>query len=163
MSRKPILLIVEDEPELRELLKLQCESSVYSIEAVEDGAIALRRVLEKANSDKKIDVIVSDINMPNLNGIELLESLRKNRIDIPFIFITAYADKEKAIKALKLGAYDFLEKPYDPDLLLKTLLTAFESLGQFEAMQLSSNDSSNEQLNKLRAVSSALKKKNESQ
>src|SRR5690606_16298020 len=69
---------------------------------------------------------LTDVNMPKLSGLELLARARAAGLVTPFIFLTGYGDKEKAVKALRLGAMDFLEKPWDEDRLVAVVLDALE-------------------------------------
>ncbi len=114
------LLIVEDESDLRSLLIEElAEIPNIQIEEAANGALALEKL--KTTS---ITAILSDINMPELNGLEFLEAARKQGFDTPLVFLTGYGDKEKVIRALRLGAFDFLSKPYDRQLLLETVSRA---------------------------------------
>lgn len=114
------LLIVEDESDLRSLLVEELEEIPnIRIEEAANGAIALEKL--KSTS---ITAILSDINMPELNGLDFLEAARNLGFDTPLVFLTGYGDKEKAIRALRLGAFDFLSKPYDRELLIETVSRA---------------------------------------
>ena len=73
------------------------------------------------NVESKPDVVLVDINMPGMNGIQLIEKLSANNFQIPIIVVTGYADKELAIKALNLGAYALLEKPIDFEVFFRML------------------------------------------
>jgi DNA-binding NtrC family response regulator len=114
------LLIVEDESELRSLLAEELAEipNVQILEAA-NGIIALEKL-----KTTPITAILSDINMPELNGLDFLEAARNLGFDTPLVFLTGYGDKEKAIRALRLGAFDFLSKPYDRQLLVETVSRA---------------------------------------
>lgn len=92
------------------------------------------RITEAANGLEALELvktnsyhaILSDINMPKLNGLEFLQQIRNLNIHTPFILLTAYGDKEKAIAALRLGAFDFIDKPWSEEYLLHTIGRAIE-------------------------------------
>lgn len=110
-NNKKKLLIVDDEVDLRDLLyeqliELDIENGL-EIHQAENGKIAL----DLAQSEW-FDAILSDINMPIMTGLEFLANLRKTGSETPVVFLTGFADKSKAIEALRLDAFDFLEKPW---------------------------------------------------
>ncbi len=115
------LLIVDDEPGLRTILEEVLRNTVSQVETASDGKDALQKI--RAGS---VDVVISDINMPVMDGIELLANVRDLQIECPFIFLTGYGDKEKAVEALRLGATDFLDKPFDPDEIIAVVRKAME-------------------------------------
>ncbi len=75
---------------------------------------------------EKIDMVLLDIAMPNMNGIETFEHMREASIDIPVIFLTASGDEDDVLDALSLGAINYLKKPYVPQELLKRVAKGFE-------------------------------------
>lgn len=109
MSNKvPKILIVEDEPDIREILKIFMTSLGYETLIAENGKIALEKI-----QGEDINVVISDLMMPHVSGMMLLEELRRSGFTNPFIFVTAYPSHEASVQALRLGAFDFLEKPFD--------------------------------------------------
>jgi two-component system phosphate regulon sensor histidine kinase PhoR len=102
------ILIVDDEPELREMLTEFLVVLGGQIASAENGLKGLEMI-----ESFKPTVILSDINMPEMTGIKMLENIRMNGIDTPVIFLTAFADQEFLVKALRFGAFDFLNKPFD--------------------------------------------------
>jgi DNA-binding NtrC family response regulator len=128
------LLIVDDEFLVCESLKELLSLEGYTVDAVPDGAAALAKVKED-----RYQLIISDIRMPGLNGIELLKELKGRAPDTAIIFITGHGHIEGAVEAIKLGAYDYITKPID-DLRLKVsikhaleqkkLLASYNSLKQ---------------------------------
>jgi YesN/AraC family two-component response regulator len=115
------LLIVDDEDGIRKILSEILRQSASSIQTASNGKEAL--ALIKAGSP---DVVLSDINMPMMSGLDLLAQVRSMGVETPFVFLTGYGDKEKAIEALRLGATDFLEKPFNPDVVIEVIGKAFE-------------------------------------
>ncbi|MDD2894591.1 MAG: response regulator [Aliarcobacter sp.] len=112
------ILCVEDDELIREQLFLSINDFFKEVIIAKDGKEALEKVLE---SEIKIDVIVSDISMPFMNGIEFLQNVRKIDKYIPFIFSTAFSDKEYLISAIKHGVSDFFVKPLDVMVLLEKI------------------------------------------
>ncbi|MBI5807248.1 MAG: sigma-54-dependent Fis family transcriptional regulator [Ignavibacteriales bacterium] len=108
MSAK--ILIVDDEKPIRESLKIILEEEGYKTDVAADGEEALAKI-----KDDNFDIIISDIKMPKLDGIQLLESATKISPDSFFIIMTAYASVKTAIDALRNGAYDYLIKPVEFD------------------------------------------------
>lgn len=102
------VLIVDDDDLVRETLQFVLEEGGYSVHAVSSGAEALR-ILER----QPIDIVLSDIFMPGMNGFDLLRQIRERAPDIPVILITGYGNIEMAREALRRGATDFITKPYN--------------------------------------------------
>jgi DNA-binding NtrC family response regulator len=103
-----VLLIVDDEPSLRALLAEQMRRLGFTTITAENGARALEIFREQ-----QIDTIISDIEMPEMNGLEFLAELRASGSEVPFIIVAGHGDNENAVEALRLGATDFLDKPFD--------------------------------------------------
>ena len=102
------ILIVDDEQSYRQLLTLVFESDGHSIRTAANGREAVELVREEAP-----DVIVSDVRMPDMDGIEMLRAVRETYADLGVVFMTAHASVESAREAFKLGADDFVTKPFD--------------------------------------------------
>ena len=115
------LLIVDDEPDIRDTLELILQDHVSNITLAVSGLDALEKI-EK----EEFDAVLSDVNMPKLNGIELLRTIRKKGIYVPFVFLTGYGDKEKTVEALRLGAFDILDKPWEQENLIDVICNALE-------------------------------------
>ncbi|MEW6067596.1 MAG: response regulator [Nitrospirota bacterium] len=115
--KMPTILIVDDSPTMRQLIKFALKRIANSrvIEA-SDGVDALKKL-----SSEKIDIILSDINMPLMNGIQLVSHLKENPAhkDIPIIMITTEGAEEEREKAIALGANTYLTKPIQTPELLK--------------------------------------------
>ena len=101
------ILIAEDEANLRLVLQKELERLGYRVQAAPDGEAALRR-LEESN----VDVLLCDINMPRIDGMELLRRVHERPNPPEVIMLTGQATVETAVEAMKLGAYDYLTKPY---------------------------------------------------
>ncbi|MDR1878225.1 MAG: sigma-54 dependent transcriptional regulator [Bacteroidales bacterium] len=117
----PKILIVDDEAVIRSTLREILEYEHYEITEA-DNARKTLEILEKQD----IKVIISDIKMNGMNGIELLEELQNRGNTVPVIVITGHGDVETAVEALKKGAFDFIQKPLDLNRLLISVRNAFE-------------------------------------
>jgi len=102
------ILIVDDEANIRKVLKALLEQEHYTVHEARDGIEALA-LLKK----EEIHTIITDLRMPNLDGMGLLKSVSKSYPDIPVIIITAHESVDSAVSALKLGALDYISKPFD--------------------------------------------------
>ena len=118
MQNQRTILVIEDDSEFRNLLRLQLTLAGYRMEAAEDGIEG-----GKALAERRPDLVLSDINMPNLNGFELLARIRadKKTATIPVILLSGNNDQESAAEAVRLGASDFLVKPVQVDVLLASI------------------------------------------
>ncbi|MDH5371243.1 MAG: response regulator, partial [Gammaproteobacteria bacterium] len=120
MEQKPRIIFVDDDPNAGELMLRFSEEASYSCTVFRLPMMALEHF-----KNVGADLIVSDLRMPKMTGVELLEAVREHNPDIPFIIITGYANVDDAIEALRLGASDFIKKPFDMDelqiLIEKTL------------------------------------------
>ncbi len=115
------ILIVEDDPNLLITLKELFTREGYSVTGASDGSEALK-ILNSVN----IDLVISDLMIPGLSGMELLNTINELKHNCEFIMITAYGTIETAIEAIKKGAYDFITKPINKNQLLKTVKLAIE-------------------------------------
>ena len=115
------ILVVDDEKSVRDSLKMILEYEHYDVVFAENGGKALANV--EKNS---FDVILLDIKMPGMDGMEVLHRLKDTHPEIPVIIISGHGTIENAVEATKLGAYDFLSKPLDRDKVLVTVRNAIE-------------------------------------
>ena len=120
-SEKASILILEDDPDTQALLKLLLENGGYETTVAGDGIEALMHL-----GKKDFALILSDITMPNLDGIQLLEMNNKKGIQIPVILLTAQTGEEFELKGLELGAADYLKKPIKKDTLLMRVKKVLE-------------------------------------
>ncbi len=106
----PRILVVDDDDNLRWVLQTQLEQMGYAAATAADGAAALEAI------DKEPPALVlTDLKMPVMSGMELLEQIRRNYPEVPVVIITAYGTIQNAVQAMRLGAYDYLTKPIDYD------------------------------------------------
>src|ERR1051325_2247591 len=113
------LLVADDDPGLRESLERALTREGYRIVLASDGRAALERVQAGG-----IDLIVTDLKMPGLTGLELLRAAKAIAPDVDVILLTAFGTIEEAVKAMKDGAYDFLTKPFQRAQLLRVVRQA---------------------------------------
>ena len=118
------ILIIEDEEPIRRVLVriLSDEAKTYEVEEAEDGKKGLA-MIEKY----KYDLVLCDIKMPKMDGIEVLQNTNSKKIGVPFIMLTGHGNVETAVEAMKLGAYDFISKPPDLNRLLTAVRHALEN------------------------------------
>jgi DNA-binding NtrC family response regulator len=109
-KRTTRILVVDDEEIVRESLVSWLEKDGYTMETAEDGPSALAQ-LEKASWS----ILLCDLKMPGMDGLEVLERVKKLQPESAIVIMTAYATVDTAVKAMKLGAYDYLVKPFDPE------------------------------------------------
>ena len=115
------VLIVDDEKSIRNTLREILEYEKYTISEARDGEEGLKMIM-----DNDYDVVLCDIKMPKIDGIELLDKIMESGKDVPFIMISAHGTIETAVEATKKGAFDFIQKPPDLNRLLLTLRNALE-------------------------------------
>jgi DNA-binding NtrC family response regulator len=117
------ILIIEDEESIRRVLVriLNEEDSNFEIHEASDGKKGLESI-----SKENFDLVLCDIKMPKIDGIELLQRTRKKNSSLPFIMLTGHGNIETAVESMKLGAYDFISKPPDLNRLLTSVRNALE-------------------------------------
>jgi len=122
--RKPRALVVDDEPDIRELLAITLGRMSIDVETAGDHATAIRRL-----GSEVYDLVLTDMRLPDGDGLDLVEWIQAHRPGVPVAVITAHGNVEAAVRALKLGAFDFLSKPLDLGALRK-LIAATLRLGE---------------------------------
>ena len=125
MSQKPnnsyTLLIADDEPNIRRVLEALFTKEGYTVLTAENG----RKAMELANSNQ-IDILISDLIMPDINGVELLQKVKQVHPQCSAVIVTAYGSIKTAVEAMKLGAFNYLTKPFDIDEVRITIKRALE-------------------------------------
>ncbi len=119
----PKILIIEDEASIRRVLGkiLSEENDTYEVDEAEDGVSGLDKI---KNTD--YDLVLCDIKMPKMDGVELLEAVKKIKPEIPMVMISGHGDMETAINTMRLGAFDYISKPPDLNRLLNTVRNALD-------------------------------------
>ena len=117
------ILIIEDEAAIRRVLTkiLSEENDSYKVEEAEDGLQGLEKI-----KNEEYDLILCDIKMPKMDGVEVLEAVKKIKPEIPMVMISGHGDLETAINTMRLGAFDYISKPPDLNRLLNTVRNALD-------------------------------------
>jgi len=113
------ILIIDDEPQLVESLAVRLKASGYAVSTAPDGVSGINKFKEEPP-----DLVILDIMMPGLSGLDTLRELKQLKFGVPVIMLTAYGTPESAIEALHLGAYDHLSKPFNTATLLEMIKKA---------------------------------------
>ena len=121
MEKKGLIHIIDDEPIIHEILGDLLTGEGYDVEMSSDGEKALEK-----HASKEFDLILLDLLMPGMDGVEVLKRLKKINPYVVIIIITAYASVESAITAMKMGAFDYIQKPFKHDELLLTVKRAMK-------------------------------------
>ncbi len=118
------ILIIEDEPTIHRVLYkiLTEETEGYAVEVAEDGAAGFEKI---KNND--YDLVLCDIKMPKMDGVQVLEAVKKIKPEIPIVMISGHGDMETAIHTMRLGAFDYISKPPDLNRLLQTVRNALSN------------------------------------
>lgn len=123
----PSILVVDDEASIRRTLREILEYEDFNVDEAEDGEAAVEKM-----KSSQYDVVLLDVKMPKLDGMEVLQVVSDQQWDIPIVMISGHGTIETAVEATKLGAFDFVEKPPDLNRLLLTIRNALDR-GQLEA------------------------------
>jgi DNA-binding NtrC family response regulator len=129
MAVKESILLVDDDLEFRKAMKKTFEKSGYDITVAADGQEALG-FLDK----RDFDLVITDLRMPNVNGIQLMEEIKKRRINVPVIFITAFGEVESYMDLMNMGAFDYINKPVKGQEILSVAKRALEAYGDSRHM-----------------------------
>jgi len=124
------ILIVDDELSMRQFLTHLFQHDGHAVRVAENGRAAMALLREQP-----ADVVISDVKMPDMGGIDLLRAARELRPDLEFIMMTAFANVDTAREAFLLGAFDFIQKPFDNDLLKEILARALAKISLLKEKQ----------------------------
>jgi len=122
MKNAAIVHVIDDDPGIRKSLRLVMESASLEVRVYESGEEFLDAI-----DPRQPGCMVLDLRMPGIGGIEVLQRLRAAQIEIPAIVISGHADVPAAIRSMKLGAIDLLQKPFEPQALLDTVHSAIKA------------------------------------
>ena len=119
----PKILIIEDEAAIRRVLNkiLSEENDTYQVEEAEDGLQGVEKI-----KNEDYDLVLCDIKMPKMDGVEVLEAVKKIKPEIPMVMISGHGDLETAVNTMRLGAFDYISKPPDLNRLLNTVRNALD-------------------------------------
>ena len=122
MTREPVVFVVDDDAAIRRSLRFLIESVGLNVETYQTAEQFL-----DAYDPSRPGCLILDVRMPGMSGLHLQEELMARQADLPIIIVTGYAEVPMAVRALKTGAVDFIEKPFSDQLLLERVREAIES------------------------------------
>ena len=125
MDKKHIL-VVDDEQNMLLAIQFILEVANYTVTTAQNGQEALNRVLEAKNSDNEIELLILDIQMPCLTGMELIDELNRLDINIPILVITGYGNNKLSIELMRKGCSEYLDKPFDDEELIRRIAMLLE-------------------------------------
>ena len=114
MDQKHIL-VIDDEQNLLRTIEFILEAANYKVTTAANGQDALAHIFSDNNGHSTIDLVVTDIRMPGLSGLQLLDQLNQSHVNIPVLVITAHGNKELIIELMRKGCADYLDKPFDDE------------------------------------------------
>src|SRR5467141_2809510 len=118
---RPKILVVEDDPDIRKILEIFLTEKRFQVKITDGAATALKTL-----DQEPVDVILSDVRMPGMSGLELLRHLKDRDPDIQLVLMSAYSSVKDAVEAIQLGAADYVEKPIDFRRLDRVIAAVFE-------------------------------------
>ena len=121
MNQMPNILIIDDEPSIRTVLRDILEMEKYEVQEAKDGIDALSKIKKS-----KFDLVICDIKMPKMDGMEVLERINILSPDTPVIMISGHGDIDTAVETVKKGAFDYISKPPDLNRMLITIRNAMD-------------------------------------
>ncbi|PJA77910.1 MAG: two-component system response regulator [Nitrospirae bacterium CG_4_9_14_3_um_filter_51_5] len=118
-----LVLVVDDEPDVRKVVRMTLEKAGYDVIEAEDGEKAIQ-VINKDENPLMLDVIISDIRMPKVNGVEAINYFQQQYPRVPLIVLTGFPDMDMATGFLKQGIVDYLVKPVEKEKLINSVAKA---------------------------------------
>jgi two-component system, chemotaxis family, chemotaxis protein CheY len=130
-STKGKILIIDDEEEVREVLRIHLESVNYNVIEASDGEEGVK-MMKLGSNLLQVGMIICDIRMPKVNGIEAIDYLKRNAPSIPIIVLTGYPDSELAVSLMKKGVKDYMVKPIEKEKLLAKVAEILAAPQEFD-------------------------------
>jgi two-component system, LuxR family, response regulator FixJ len=127
LNRQFVIYLVDDEPSI-------CDAVGHTLGELACEVVAFTRAEEclAAIREKKCNLVITDLNMPGMNGMELLQAVKKIKPFLPVLLVTGFGEIPVAVKAIKAGAFDFIEKPFDDQKFLPLVRAALEQNANYE-------------------------------
>ncbi len=122
------IIVVEDEEQTRFSLSLILKKAGYKVTTAIDGLCAYNKIIETKDSHSPIDFLLTDIQLPNMTGLELIERLGAENLTLPTLVITGHGDKNMVIELMRIGCNEYIDKPFDPDVLLTRVEAVFTKI-----------------------------------
>lgn len=135
MSNERLVYIVDDDDAVRRSASFMLRHAGFQVRPVESG-IAFLKLAKNAERG----CVLLDIRMPDMNGLEVQQEMVKQGIDMPVVILTGHGDVEIAVEAMRAGAINFLEKPYEKEALLAAMTEAFERIDNSELKEMASSE-----------------------
>lgn len=123
---KEHILVVDDEQNMRNTLAFILEAANYQVTTAAEGREALEEILAARENGRPIDLLITDMRLPGLTGLQLIDELNYLKIKIPVLVITAYGDRSLFLELMRTGCADYLEKPFDYKELVKRVDSLME-------------------------------------
>jgi len=120
-----LVLVVDDEPDVRKVVRMTLEKAGYEVIEAEDGEKAIEEI-KKGENSILLSLIITDIRMPNMNGIDVINYYRKEWQSVPIIVLTGFPDLDMATTMLQHGVSDYLVKPVEAEKLKASVAKAFQ-------------------------------------
>lgn len=130
MNGKKHIMLAEDQETTRTTFTSVLQRAGYEVTPVPDGRIALSKILALEKEGRQIDLLITDIRMEGLDGLQLTDQLEKLRIRVPVLAITGYGDKDLVVELMRHGCSDYLEKPFEAMELLEKVAKVFRKIEQ---------------------------------
>jgi len=125
MQERQSILIADNDQEFSRAIKIKLELNGYNVATVNDGNTALNFLAEK-----EFDLLISELMLSGFGGIQLMEEINRTGIEVPVIFLTAYGEVESYLRAMNMGAYDYLNKSRKITEILSVVKKAIETAGK---------------------------------
>lgn len=124
------IILAEDTEQTRTTFATVLRKAGYEVTEAKDGQEALRHILARRKDNKPVDLLITDIWMDGLNGLQLTDQLAKLGLNLPILAITGYGDKELVIELMRRGCQDYVEKPFEAVELLECVAKLFKKIEQ---------------------------------
>ncbi len=123
---KDHILVVDDEQNMLLTMQFILEVAGYKITTAEDGQEALERILKARSNGNPVELLITDIQMPRLTGLELIDELNRLEIGIPVLVITGYGDEQMVTELSRKGCDEYLDKPFDDEVLVERVVALLQ-------------------------------------
>ena len=123
------ILVAEDEEHMRRSITFVLEDAGYRVDEAKDGLEAIEKLFALQNGSSPIDLVLSDIVMPSMSGLELIDEIRKRQMTLPIVAITGYRDDRMTAQLRQRGCLDYIDKPFEAEELINRVAQVFERKG----------------------------------